>query len=182
MKPGIVIIAEIHGDLAARIHRVQQRYDPRLAAELPPHITLTGSSGMGPIDPKLDAAEVSRVLAPIAASTAPITVQFGPPMQFMQSEVVVLPIEPHGPIRVLHERIKTSGLSHERPRFAFTPPCTLSFYPELSRRQVQQLLTERFPEPFVIDRIEAYRTETLTRTVRLCELALGSIAAPTGPS
>jgi hypothetical protein len=84
----------------------------------------------------------------------------------------VLPIEPHGAIRELHERIKLSGIPHEPPRFAFTPHCTLSLYPELTKQRLQHLLSVRFPDPFTIDRIEAYRTETLTRTVRLCELTL----------
>jgi hypothetical protein len=49
VKPGIVVIAELSGSVAERIHEVQERYDPRMAAELPPHLTLIGSSGMGPI-------------------------------------------------------------------------------------------------------------------------------------
>ncbi len=172
MKSGIVILSELSGALATRIHEVQQRYDPRMAAELPPHITLTGSSGMGPIAEDTSVDELQQALGPIAESTAPITVRFEPPKQFMQSPVVVLLIDPHGPIRDLHERIKAAGLRHDPPRFAFTPHCTLSFYPELSKAKLARLLVERFTEPFVIDRLDVYRTETLTRTRRILELRL----------
>ena len=59
-----------------------------------------------------------------------MSLRFQAPVRFMQTNVVVLPLDPHGPIRELHDRIKASGLLHERPRFTFTPHVTLSFFPE----------------------------------------------------
>jgi 2'-5' RNA ligase len=175
VKPGIVILSELTGALATRIHAMQQEYDPRMAAELPPHITLTGSSGMGPIAVDTPVAELERRLRPIAEATTPIVLRFELPMRFMQSNVVVLPIDPHGPIRDLHERIKQSGLPYATPKFAFTPHCTLSFYPELRKEKLANLLAVRFPEEFVIDRFQVYRTESLTRTKRLLDLDLKSV-------
>jgi 2'-5' RNA ligase len=172
VKSGIVILAELTGPVADRIHEIQRRYDPRMAAELPPHITLTGSSGMGPIPSTTSVDEMRRALEPIGRETPPLAVMFQPPMKFMQSLVVVLPIDPHGPIRALHERIKTSGLPAEPPRFAFTPHCTLSFYPELPREKLRDLLSTRIDEPVTVDRIAAYRAVTLTRAENVLELPL----------
>jgi 2'-5' RNA ligase len=172
MKPGIVLLAELSGQVADRILEIQKRYDPRMAAELPPHITMSGSSGMGPIPPETTADELRGFLEPIARETAPLSVRFQDPMKFMQSNVVVLPLDPYGPIRRLHERIKTSGVPFEKPRFAFTPHCTLSFYPELSRQKVNELLSIRIDEPVTIDRIAAFRSLTLTRTENILELPL----------
>jgi hypothetical protein len=93
-------------------------------------------------------------------------------MKFMQKDVVVLPIDPHGPIRALHERIKTSGVPFAKPRFAFTPHCTLSFYPELSREKLRDLLAIRIDEPVLIDRIAAFKAITPTRTEQILELPL----------
>ena len=172
MKPGIVLLAELSGPVADQIHEIQKRYDPRMAAELPPHVTLTGSSGMGPIPPETTVEELRAVLEPIARETSPLVVRFQNPMKFMQSNVVVLPLDPHGPIRELHERVKTSGIAFEKPRFAFTPHCTLSLYPELSRQKVAELLSIRIEEPVTIDRIAAFRSLTLTRTENVLELPL----------
>ena len=97
-------------------------------------------------------------------------------MRFMQSTVVVMNADPNGPIRALHERIKTSGLAYEAPRFTFTPHCTLSFYPELPRDQLRELLRVRVEEPVTIDAIQAYRAVTLTRTRKVLDLPL------TGPA
>jgi len=173
VKPGIVVIAEIGGDVGARIHEIQWRYDPRMANELPPHLTLVGSSGMGPIAVRTPEEELRAALEPIADTTPPIVATLEPAMQFMQTSIVVLPLDPHGPLRALHERIKQSGLPYDPPRFAFTPHVTLNFYPELSRKRARELLTVRIEEPFTIDRVQVYRTLTLTRTELLFELKLG---------
>ena len=87
--------------------------------------------------------------------------------------VVVLPIDPNGPIRALHERIKRSGLLFEPPRFTFTPHCTLSFYPELSRDRLRELLAVRIEDPVTVDSIQAYRAVEF-RTLKVLELPLGA--------
>lgn len=177
MKPGLVVISELHGEIADRVLALQRQFDPRMAAELPPHITITGSSGMGPIPPSTTDEEMRRALEPVAASTAPIVVRLQPPMRFMQSLVVVMPIDPNGPIRALHERIKLSGLSYEEPRFTFTPHLTLSFYPELSRDRLRELLRFRITEPLTLDSIQAYRAVDLTRTRKVIDLPLRGASA-----
>ncbi len=165
-------MSELQGDVAARVLDAQRRFDPRMAAELPPHVTITGSSGMGPISPDTTDEQIIHALTSVAAASAPFDVTLQPPMQFMQSTVVVLPIDPNGPIRALHERIKLSGLSYERPRFTFTPHVTLSFYPELSREALRELTRFRIQEPITIDKIQAYRSLDLTRSIRLIDLPL----------
>jgi len=176
MKPGIVVMSELRGEIAEWLLSIQRQYDPRLAAELPPHITITGSSGMGPISPSTSDEALRSALEVAAQSTTPFEVRFQPPTRFMQSTVVVMAIDPNGPIRALHERIKSSGLAYDPPRFTFTPHCTLSFYPELDRERLRQLLRVRFEAPVLIDSIQAYRAVTSTRTRKVLDLAL------TGPS
>lgn len=165
-------MSELRGEIAARVLDIQRRFDPRMAAELPPHLTITGSSGMGPISPETTDEEIVAALTTVAAKSKPFSVQLQAPMQFMQSTVVVLPIDPNGPIRALHERIKLSGLLYERPRFTFTPHLTLSFYPELSREALRELRRFRIREPILIDKIQAYRALDLTRSIRIADFPL----------
>jgi len=155
---GIFILTELTGPVAERIRAIQERYDPKLARLTPPHVTIAGSSGVGVLSPSTSAERLRELLEPIAATTPPLTLHFKPPVRFMQTEIVALPLDPHGPLRELHERIATSGLQFERPRFAFTPHCTLSFYPVLSPQRARELLSIRVPEPVVIDRLQAYHT------------------------
>jgi 2'-5' RNA ligase len=178
LKLGIVVMFELTGSLGDRLRQLHARFDPRMAVELPPHITITGSSGMGPISPEVTDEELRVALQPVALETAPFLVRLEPPIRFMQSTVVVMTIDPNGPIRALHERIKRSGLPFEPPRFTFTPHLTLSFYPELNRERLRDLLRFRVDEPVLVDAMQAYRAVDLTRTKRVLHLPFGGVARP----
>jgi 2'-5' RNA ligase len=173
-KSGIFIIANMPGPVGDRIAAVQAQYDPRLVRLGRPHVTIAGSSGMGPIAADTPLSELREKLGPIAESTAPITLRFGRPTRFMQTEIIVLPLDPHGPLRTLHERLKTSGLRALAPRFFFTPHVTLSLYRELPPETRKQLLAERFDEPVTIDSIEAHLTRDTGESRQLLTLPLGA--------
>ena len=138
----------------------------------PPHVTIAGSSGMGPIIARTPVEELQERLAPIAERTAPIEVRFGAPTRFMQTEIIVLPLDPHGPLRALHEAIKTSGLQATAPRFYFTPHVTLSLYREQPRDAMRALLAMRFDEPATIDTIECHLTKDTGESRELLSLSL----------
>lgn len=176
MKPGIVVVAEVRGPVARRIHEVQQQYDPRMAAELPPHLTLIGSSGMGPISVRTDVEQLRMALLAAGNETPPLTISFEPPYRFMQSDVVVLPTDPNGPVRTLHERmaerVRAARIVAERARFTFTPHCTLSFYRELPERELRELLGFRVEERVTIEAVQIYRATGPAGTQRLFEVPL----------
>ncbi len=169
---GIFILAELPAEVAEQIRAINEHYDTKLARYRPPHITLTGSSGTGPIPPSVSVKEMREKLEPITTDTAPITLSFGKPQQFMQTDIIVLPIEPDGPIRVLHDRIVTSGLPFTRARYTFSPHCTLSLYQSLDPKSVRELLKTRLPEPFVISAIQLYHTRDPQPSRKLFELPL----------
>lgn len=180
MKSGIVILTELRGPVRERVLEIQHRFDPKLAAGVAPHLTLAGSSGMGPIAPGIPLDELRRRLEPIARETRPMTLHLLRPIKFMQRDVVVLPLDPHGPLRALHERIKRSGLRYEEPRHAFTPHVTLSFFRELSQDALRQLLGVRVREPVVVDHIQVHRTVDITNTEKLFELPLAGSVGTAG--
>lgn len=158
-KSGIFVIAPIEGEVGARIAALQEAHDPRILKLGQPHVTVAGSSGMGPINSSTSIQDLEEKLGLIAAETAPIQLRFGRPTRFMQTEIVVLPLDPHGPLRTLHERIQLCGLRSAPPRFFFTPHVTLSLYRELPKEALNALLREHFDEPAVVDRIEAHLTQ-----------------------
>jgi len=169
---GIFILAELPEEIAERVRAINERYDPKLARYKPPHITLTGSSGAGPIPPSVDVEELRTKLEPITTTTAPLTLSFGLPQRFMQTDIITLPIEPHGPIRLLHDKLITSGLPFTRARYTFSPHCTLSLYQSLDRNAVRELLKTRIKESFVVDAIQLYHTRDPQPSRKLLELPL----------
>jgi 2'-5' RNA ligase len=169
---GIFIISELTGTAREIVRAAQERIDRRLASTSVPHITITGSSGVGPIPLGVPREEMEEALAPITRTTPPITARLGAPMRFMQTDIIVLPLDPHGPLRELHDRIATSGLPFQPARFPFTPHATLSFYVTLDAMQRRELLSVRVDEPVVIDRLQCYRTVDPLPARKVLELTL----------
>jgi 2'-5' RNA ligase len=169
---GIFVIASIGQRAAERVAEIQREFDPKLAATAPPHVTIAGSSGVGPMVPTTPPGVIREALEPICSTTPPLILPFGPPIRFMQTTIIVLPLDPHGPLRTLHERIATSGLQFDRPRFAFTPHCTISFYPTHPPETIRRLLSIRFDERAVIDRISIQLTTDPQPSTTLLELEL----------
>ncbi len=174
---GTFILAELGGEAGAQIRAIQDRFDPKLARESPPHVTLAGSSGLGVIPPDVPRARVLELLAPVGAETLPLALPFGPPERFPGTNIVVLPLDPHGPIRQLHDRIARSGLPFARAKFTFTPHATLSFYPTLPPDALRRLLAERVRGPAVIDRLVVSHTRAPQAPVRWGEVPLAGPAA-----
>lgn len=170
---GIFVTAELDGSLGARIREIQRRWDPRLAKELPPHVTLIGSSGAGPIAPETPVAALKAAIEPIAARTPPLALTFEPPMRFIGREIVVLPLSPHGPLRALHEALKTSGVRCATARWPFTPHCTLNFYATLTPESLGALLAVRERDPWMMTTLRVYHTREGTPPRHLFDAALG---------
>jgi 2'-5' RNA ligase len=169
---GIFILAELPPEIAEQVRTINERYDPKLSRYKPPHLTLAGSSGAGPIPPSTTVEEMREKLEPIARDTAPITLSFQPPQRFMQTNILVLPVDSHGPLRILHDRIVTSGLPFTRARYTFSPHATLSLYQSLDAESIRELLKIRIPEAFVINAIQLYHTRDPQPSRKLLELQL----------
>ena len=169
---GIFILAELPSEIADQVRAINERYDPKLSRYRPPHLTLTGSSGAGPIPPSVSVEEMREKLEPITRDTAPITLSFQPAQRFMQTSIIVLPVDPHGPLRVLHDRIVASGLPFTRARYTFSPHSTLSLYQSLDGKAIRELLKTRIPGPFVISAIQLYHTRDPQPSRKLLELPL----------
>lgn len=99
----------------------------------------------------------------------------------MQTNIVSLPLNAHGPIRELHDRIARSGLRFLPARFTFTPHVTLNFFPELSRDATRDLLRIRIPEPAIIDRLVVSQTDAPHPPRILYELPLHGTALSGAP-
>jgi 2'-5' RNA ligase len=168
---GIFVLAEVGGEAGRLIREIQLEFDPKLARTRGhPHVTMAGSSGVGPVSPDTSLKDLSAALAPIAAGTAPLVLEFGAPTRFMQTNIVVLPLDPNGPLRELHDRIARSGLSFARARFTFSPHATLSLYPTLSSEALKRVLAMRVEAPAELSGLSVYHTMDPQPAKKLLEL------------
>lgn len=169
---GIFILAELKGEAGRKIREINERYDPRLARYKPPHLTITGSSGVGPIPANVSVNELREKLEPVTSTTPPLELSLRAAQRFLQTNIIVLPLDHYGPLRELHDRIATSGLPFARSRHTFSPHCTLSLYvthaPEIER----ELLRTVIPDTVIIDSIQFYHTRDPQPSRLLLELPL----------
>lgn len=169
---GIFILAELKGQAARRIREINERYDPRLARYKPPHLTITGSSGVGPIPSDIPVSELRAKLEPITDTTPPMELSLRAAQRFLQTNIIVLPLDHYGPLRELHDRIAKSGLPFARSRFTFSPHCTLSLYVTHPAEVEQELLRTRIGDTVLIDAIQLYHTRDPQPSRLLLELPL----------
>jgi 2'-5' RNA ligase len=156
---GIFVLAEIGGVVGDMVRAIQERFDPKLLRNIPPHVTLVGSSGLGPIAGATPLEDLQSALAPIAASTPPLELSLHRAHRFMQTDIIVLPLDPHGALRELHERIGATKLPFAQSRFTFTPHVTLSFFRTLTPAQRRELLAIRIKERLVIEHLRCSLTQ-----------------------
>lgn len=172
MKSGIFVVAELRDPVREQVRAIQRWSDLRLAQGSEPHVTLAGSSGVGPMTLGTTVERIRELVEPITRETPPLSLLFGAPVRYMQTEIIALPLDPHGPLRALHERIATSGLPFEPGRFTFSPHVTLNFYATLTPERERRLMRVRLDEPVVIDRIQFYETPFPQPSRRILELPL----------
>jgi hypothetical protein len=91
----------------------------------------------------------------------------------MQTNIVVLPLRPYGPLRELHDGIARSGLRFARARHPFSPHVTLSLYPELKGEELRRILGFRIGEKAVISRVAAWLTLDPQEGKKLLEVEFG---------
>lgn len=169
---GLFILAELKGRAADLIREINLRFDPRLARYKPPHLSITGSSGVGPIPPGVSTEELREKLEPITSTTAPIELSFRPPERFLQTNIIVLPLDHYGRLRELHDRIAGSGLRFSGVRHTFSPHCTLSLYVTHSPETLKEIMKTRIEEPLIIDSIQVHHTRDPQPSRLLLELPL----------
>ena len=169
---GIFILAELKGEAGRKIREINERYDPRLARYKSPHLTITGSSGVGPIPVAVSVQELRERLEPITSTTPILELQLRAAQRFLQTNIIVLPLDHFGPLRELHDRIATSGLPFARSRHTFSPHCTLSLYVTHGADVERELLRTNVPDTVIIDSIQLYHTRDPQPSRLLLELPL----------
>ena len=172
MADGIFIVADLFGDEAERIATLQRELDPKFANLFRPHVTLAGSSGVGVLRSDMPAEEIRLALTTVGDAVAPLDFEFGAPERFPATNIIVLPLPVHGPVRWLHDRIAMCGLPFAAPKFAFTPHCTVHFYRSMTEAIWQRARRFRVRGPIRVDRLQAYASREPQPAVLVCEVML----------
>lgn len=171
---GAFVLVPIGGEAGDQLDDMRRRFDPKLASTNRPHLSLIGSSGAGPILAGESLDTIRERLTEVARTTPPFTLRAGLPMRFPGTNIVSFELDPYGPLRDLHDRIKGSGLRFGAVRFPFSPHLTISYYRTLERGAERELLTLRLAASLQVDTLEVSRTNDPQPPATVLSIALGS--------
>ncbi|MGC1174944.1 2'-5' RNA ligase family protein [Polaromonas sp.] len=150
------IVLDLPSLAAEEVTALRARYDP-YEANLPPEITVAGSSGAGTLAEAQSATDVFAALARIARRHAPFVCAFESMQRFPGVPVFWLKPRDRLPFDALHSALLESGVRFSSSPFVFTPHCTISATVELSKEQESELLCCSIPKKdFVLDKLSVY--------------------------
>ena len=154
----------IAGDVAALRRQADPNFPP-----LPVEITLTGSSGVGPLEREQSRDAVFASLDGLAAQTCVFQTAFCAIARFEGSPILYLRPENAIPFRALHESLRKSAIRFAPSPFPYTPHCTIRSHsagmPDAA--EVARITALPVPtQPFLLDTLSLYEIDSTKRECR----------------
>ena len=158
-KHNAYVVLELPELFAGRITAFRKRYDPD-GARLPAHITLLGSSGVGPIQPGTTVRKIENELKKKLASIEPIRFQFQEICCFPETCIYWLRPNREEVFARYHRVLSTMDVNCLDSPHPYRPHCTLSTREKLEVEIKAKIEREDFP-----------REEILLETLSVLEIS-----------
>lgn len=150
------IVLGLPAAVAEHVLSLRRRLD-YIFETIPAEITLTGSSGVGPVSQEQDAEVFVETLERIAANTEPIETHFKGVSTFPNSGVYFLEPSDQTPFGALHQRFAVSGLSFRDCQFPYFAHCTIKNDHKRAIQNSESILSIDWPEAsFKLDDLRVY--------------------------
>ena len=151
---------------------VRSKFDA-YQAQLPPEITVAGSSGIGVLSKNQEADVVFRAVEKVAMEFLPIHTAFVSIERFPSVPVFWLKPMDRVPFDMLHRALPAAGIKFIPSPFPFNPHCTLSSTVEHNDEEVRELLELSVPKKsFVLETLNMYQLVE-NRAIMLRSFPLG---------
>ncbi|GBF07488.1 hypothetical protein DAERI_150006 [Deinococcus aerius] len=149
------IVLEIDEPVRTQVIQLRKSCKDAFRASLPAEITLTGSSGVGPLTLEQSIEDIATALDKVAADTPRFQAQFGPMLRFPETDLFVLTLRDETPFHALHDQLTRSGLQFKPSAFPFKPHCTVSGNP-VTAEEAARRLQLTLPAAFTLSMLALY--------------------------
>lgn len=139
------IVLDLPADVAQQVLSIRKHFD-FFFETIPAEITLTGSSGVGPVSQGQDVQVFVETLERVAANTAPIETHFKGVRTFPNSGVYFLEPSDQTPFRALHRQLADSRLSFRPCQFPYFAHCTIKNDHKRTVQQPESILSLDWPK------------------------------------
>ena len=143
------IVLNAPAPIAQAVKALRRRFDPE-RSEMPVEVTLTGSNGLGVLNPDQSPDTVYDIFDRIVAESSPIKVKFGPMRSFPDTNIFFLEVTPLDEICDLHKKFAASAIQFQPSPFPFEPHCTVKLRGNISEKNTRDLLAFQLQSPDVI--------------------------------
>jgi 2'-5' RNA ligase len=157
-KAPTYIVLDLPPPIKEWVSAVRSRFDA-YQAQLPPEITVAGSSGLGVLSENQDAEFVFRAVEKVALEFLPIHTAFVSIERFPNVPIFWLKPRDRAPFDILHQALTVAGIKFCPSPFPFNPHCTISSTVEHCDERVRELLELSVP-----------RKSFVLATLRICQL------------
>jgi len=160
IKKPSYIVAELPDELALWVRNVRERFEPALVP-MPEEITLTGSSGVGPLLKGQALSDVGRKIQKAIKGKTEFSFALLGISHFKSTDIFFAQPEREG-FDTLHNALKTSGLEFKESPFPYNPHCSLKGITALEAGQREALEALQVPEgKWQLKRISVYEVEAM---------------------
>lgn len=155
------IVLDLPSPVKEKIYDIRNYHKDKLRASLPVEITVAGSGGVGVIEPGQDNEFVFNTIKNIAEKMSPITASFKDVLRFPGTDLFVFTLKDEEKFRRLHEEIIKSGIKFKPNKFPYKPHCTLRSRTPITDAEVEEVMTTRLSDEFILDTISIYMVDKI---------------------
>lgn len=151
------IVLDLPFPVSACVTALRSRFDA-FEAQLPPEITIAGSSGVGVLAENQDAEQVFKAIQRVGQMHLPFISAFVSMERFPSVPIFWLKPRDRAPFDALQSALVAAGIRFCANPFPFNPHCTISATVELTDLQESELLSTPIPEQeFVLAELCVYQ-------------------------
>ena len=151
------IVLDLPSTVGADVASLRSRFDA-YEANLPPEITIAGSSGIGAIAEHQDPERLFETLEHIGQKHLPFVTSFVSIERFPGTHIFWLKPRNREPFDALQRSLLEAGIEFLGNPFPFNPHCTISANDLLTNTQINDLLNAPIPrQEFLLSEIGIYQ-------------------------
>lgn len=151
------IVLDLPPTVSAEVVELRKRFD-EYEANLPPEITVAGSSGVGVLAANQDSAFMFEAVERVGKKYLPFSTSFVSIERFPGVPIFWLKPKDREPFDSLQSALVAAGVLFESSPFPFNPHCTISAIVDLSDEQECELLSMAIPkQEFVMSTLGVYQ-------------------------
>jgi len=151
------IVLNLPPAIGGEVVELRKRFDA-YEANLPPEITIAGSSGVGVLGANQTAEVVFEAIERVGKKHLPFLTSFVSMDRFPGVQIFWLRPKDREPFDALQSALVAEGIQFERSPFPFNPHCTISATVELTDMQERELLSMVIPtQEFVMNTLGVFQ-------------------------